>query len=204
MILRAEKIAALLKVGKEPDATDPLTITPTPDLDAIEKSGSASVDLRLGTWFVALRPARISHLSVGAIQSESQLAKWHYVPFGSSYYLHPRNFVLGTTLEWLRIPKDLAGYVIGRSSWGRRGLIIATAIGVHPGYKGCLTLELSNVGEIPIELKPGLSICQLCMHSAEKTSDSVDRSAFAGNRRPVLGEIRLDPFARTLAKIAAV
>src|SRR5204863_735414 len=130
--------------------------------------------------------------------SEANLTKSHYVSFGSRFILHPRNFVLGVTLEWLRLPSDLAGYVVGRSSWGRRGLIIATAAGVHPGFTGCLTLELSNVGEIPIAVKPGVSICQLFLHTVKADGTSVQQSPFACSRRPMIGKIQLDETALKL------
>lgn len=201
MILRAERIAELLKKGVQEEITDPLVINPCPDLSIVEKSGSASVDLRLGTWFVNLRPARMESLKVEEDASEHKLTKCRYVPFGDKYYLHPGHFILGTTLEWIRLPKNLAAYVIGKSSWGRRGLIIATATGVHPGFTGCLTLELSNVGEIPIELRPGLQVCQIFLHTVEgKTTEDIDHSEFFGRRRPILGHIELDEFAKNLAK----
>lgn len=121
------------------------------------------------------------------------------MPFGESYFLHPRAFVLATTLEWIRLPSDIAAYVIGRSSWGRRGLIIATATGVHPGFKGCLTLEITNVGEIPIAIKPGMAICQLFFHEVRgPLTKSIDRSQFAGSRKPAIGRIKPDAFFRKL------
>ena len=159
MILKSDRIAKLLQDGAKPETEDPLVITPTPpDLTKLAERGSGSIDIRLGTWFMTLRQARMTHLAIDAPGSQVQLTKTHYVPFGSEYYLHPRSFVLSVTLEWIRLPKNLAAYVIGKSSWGRRGLIIATATGVHPGFKGCLTLELSNVGELPIAIKPGMEI----------------------------------------------
>ena len=204
MILRSERIAARLKQGEANDLEDPLVITPRPNLDKLEKAGSASVDLRLGTWFLNLRQARMPALEVTKDSQQSQLTKMHYVPFGGKYYLHPRCFVLGITLEWLRLPKDLAAFVIGRSSWGRRGLIIATATGVHPGFKGCLTLELTNVGEIPIAIKPGMSICQICFHTTESgASDKIDKSQYVGLRRPCIGNIELDDVASILAGVYA-
>lgn len=202
MILRAERIAALLRQGQKKSAVDPLVITPTPHLDALAESGAASVDLRLGTWFLTLRQSRMSHLSVKEQGSPTQLTKTHYVPFGKDYYLHPKTFVLAVTLEWIRVPRQYAAYVVGKSSWGRRGLIIATATGVHPGYKGCLTLELSNVGELPIAVRAGISICQLFFHRAEGKGRDVDRSAFVGHRKPTLGDIEQDEFARMLAEAA--
>jgi dCTP deaminase len=199
MILKSERIASLL--SETTDAEDRLEITPRPDLAALRKAGSASIDLRLGTWFMALRPARMPCLEVEG-KRDAELAKMHYVPFGAKYYIHPRNFVLGVTLEWIRLPKNLAGYVVGKSSWGRRGLIIATAVGVHPGFAGCLTLELSNVGEIPVALSPGLTICQLFLHKVDSESDNVDSSAFVGQRRPALGAIKVDELAKKLSTAA--
>lgn len=201
MILKAEKIAELLKANKEGMSDDPLSITPCPDLNALHKSGAASLDLRLGTWFATLRQAKLSHLKPGHGAPEAQLTKSIYVPFGSAYYLHPRSFVLGVTLEWLRLPRNLAAYVIGRSSWGRRGLVIATATGVHPGFQGCLTLELSNLGEIPIEISPGMEICQLFFHKVEVSETRyVDSSKFVGKRKPILGKVTHDEIALTLAR----
>lgn len=201
MILKAERIAELLAQGEHAETPDPLVITPTPDLTELAKTGSASIDIRLGTWFVSLRQARMTHLQINNQTADTQFTKTHYVPFGKEYILHPRSFALGATLEWIRLPTNLAAYVIGRSSWGRRGLIIATATGVHPGFKGCLSLELSNVGEIPIAIKPGMTICQLFLHMVEVSgSKYVDRSPFVGRRKPTLGRIELDEITRKLSE----
>jgi len=201
MILKAEDVADRLEKGLKPEEEDPLVISPHSDIKTIRESGSASIDLRLGTWFVKLRQARIGFLEVGQDLSEAELSETHYVPFGEKYLLHPQSFVLGITLEWLRLPKDLSAYVIGKSSWGRRGLIIATATGVHPGFPGCLTLELTNVGEIPIEIQPGIEICQIFFHEVCKpVSKHIEQSQFVGSRRPKLGKIKLDIIADGLAK----
>jgi dCTP deaminase len=112
------------------------------------------------------------------------------------YVLHPGHFVLGATMEWIRFPAKLSGYVVGKSSWGRRGLVIATAVGIHPGFSGCLTLEITNLGEMPIEIIPGMQICQLFIHDVSTQSERKDR-AYA-KRRPVLGSIRLDRIAEKL------
>ena len=201
MILKAERIAELLERGREDDAEDPLVITPRPDRKALIDSGSASVDLRLGTWFIVLRQARMTHFAIENQPSESELTKTHYVSFGREYILHPGTFVLAVTLEWIRLPKALAAYVIGKSSWGRRGLIIATATGVHPGFTGCLSLELTNVGEIPIAITPGMQICQLFIHHVEVTdTDNVDQSQHVGQRKPSLGKMSHDYMSRKLAQ----
>jgi dCTP deaminase len=130
--------------------------------------------------------------------TEANVTEKHYVPFGRKFILHPRSFVLAATLEWLRVPKRYAGYVTGKSSWGRRGLVIETAPGVHPGFTGCLTLELANVGEIPIALMPGTRICQLFFHKIESETYSIDQSSFNARRQPRLGNVKLDEFAERL------
>ena len=201
-MIKTDRIAKMLREGIAGE--DPLIIAPTPNLDELEKSGSASVDLRLGTWFLMLRHARSPILDV-AKEGEpepnaSSLAKMHYVPLGEQFVLHPTSFVLAVTLEWIRMSKKLGGYVTSKSSWGRRGLIIATATGVHPGFTGCLTLELRNVGEMPIALYPGMTICQFFLHTAETESVAVDASKYVVKRRPVLGSISFDAIAQKLRK----
>ena len=198
MILKARAIAKRLKEDKD-NSVDPFVITPIPDLEKLSYMGSASIDLRLGTWFLAPKRGEVPCLRIEDESSQHRLMREFYVPFGGAYFLHPRSFVLGITLEWIRLPKDLACYLIGRSSWGRRGLIIATATGVHPGFKGCLTLELANVGEVPIEIIPGMRICQLCIHEVEaKGCPEIDKSVFVGHRRPTLGRVKLDEIAQNL------
>jgi dCTP deaminase len=199
MILKSDAIAKLLVEGES--AEDPLVITPSPSLEELKDSGSASVDLRLGTWFVTLRQPRMTHLAPEQRAAEYKLTKATYIRFGSEYYLHPNCFVLGATLEWIRLPGKLAGYVTAKSSWGRFGLIIATATGVHPGFSGCLTLELTNVGELPIAIKPGMTLCQLFLHRVEESEDQkLKNSRFAGRRKPHLGRIEMDGLAIKLSK----
>ncbi len=143
-------------------------LSPCPDSDAIKRAGSASIDLRLGTWFTVTKESRHSlldiYIDIDKQPSEHNISDKHYVPLGRHFILHPHSFVLASTLEWVKMPKKLCGYVTGKSSWGRRGLIIETAPGVHPGFAGCLTLELANVGAIPIKLVTGTNICQLFLH----------------------------------------
>lgn len=198
MILKSDHVAEMLG---SPDQSDPLIITPRPNLEELRQKGSASLDLRLGSWFAEMRKSRASHVKmVGDTEGEDArfLSKMHFVRFGDTFILHPHQFILGITLEWIRFPRNCAAYVTSRSSWGRRGLVIATAVGVHPGFSGCLTLELVNLGELPIKLSPGLAICQLFIHQVSSDTDAVDRSGFVGQRKPVLGDIKPDGFAEKL------
>jgi dCTP deaminase len=201
MILKSDRIAIELE---NPSKSDPFIITPKPNLDDLKESGAASIDIRLGCWFLACRTSRAGLMDVydkkDNAPSEANLTKTVYVPYGKGFILHPRAFVLGVTMEWIRLPGNRAAYVIGKSSWGRYGLIIATATGVHPGFTGCLTLELSNVGEIPITIKPGTAICQLFIHQVDSGPQNlVNRSSFIGKRKPTLGTINLDDTAKALA-----
>jgi dCTP deaminase len=102
-------------------------------------------------------------------------------------------------LEWIRLPRNLAAIVTGKSSWGRRGLIIATATGVHPGFSGCLTLEITNLGEIPIKIRPGIHICQLFVHKMVSETVDADKSRFAVSRKPKFSRIEMDAFAKQLS-----
>ena len=143
----------------------------TPMLDD-EQVGPGSIDLRLGTEFIeALRRAGavVDPLDDPDPPSEDR-EESVFIPLGEHFVLHPGQFVLGGTLEYVRLPADVMGQVLSRSSWGRLGLLVATAVIVHPGFSGTLTLELVNTGSVPIRLYPGLRVAQLQLwSSADKT-----------------------------------
>ncbi len=139
----------------------------TPLLDPAKQIGAGSVDLRLGTEF--LETPRQDNAFIDPFGADDQSAFRAvsdirtYVPLGSQYVLHPGQFALGSTLEFVVLPDDVTGQVLSRSSWGRLGLLVATAVAVQPGFRGSLTLELVNAGTVPIVLRPGLRIAQLQM-----------------------------------------
>ena len=184
MILNTGEIVR--RVFDEADVQKRVFITPAPDRTKFEKYGGASIDLHLGRWFRTMRQSNVTVLKVGKNSSYSGFSKEHFVPFGKEFILHPGKFALGMTLEWISFPGDLAGHITGKSSLGRRGLVIETAAGIHPGFAGCLTLELANVGEIPIALNPGMEICQVFFHET-LGENSGAASQFKGSRKPELG-----------------
>jgi dCTP deaminase len=160
--------ALLLEESQAPD--ERLVISPILNWDDQLKPGGSSVDVRLGQRFTVPRRTkidRLDHLSKTYLENVERYKDDYHVLIGDYFVLHPRQFVLGNTLEWIHLPPNLAAYVIGRSSWGRDGLVIATATGVHPLYSGVLTLEITNLGEIPVRLYPGLRIAQLFIHQVE-------------------------------------
>ncbi len=213
MVLKQSVTAEALK-GEGRFKGDRLRIVPEPELQK-DDAGLASIDLRLGRWFSILRGTRHlgfivtskGDMSISVDQegttiesrllNEADLTQRQFVPFDKTFVLHQGTFALGGTLEWIRIPAQCTGTIVGKSSWGRRGLIIETAPIVHPGFSGCLTLELTNVGHMPISLRPGMPIAQLMMFRAEGRAKDTD-SSFSGFRRPSLGTIRLDDFAKAM------
>ncbi len=153
--------------------SDRLMVTPLLDDDQI---GAASIDLRLGTEFVEVRrreATAIDPLEQKGHESVTQLEDTVFVTLGERFILHPRQFVLGATLEFIRLPLDMAGHVLGRSSWGRLGLVVATAVVVQPGFAGVLTLELANEGSVPIHLYPGFRVAQLQLWTADSPCELV-------------------------------
>jgi dCTP deaminase len=169
-LLRQEDLAAAL----DADLDERLVVTPL--LDRSRQLGPASIDLRLGTTFLALQRTKSAALDPGKPlpggSEASELYERTEVPLGESLLLHPGDLLLGATLEYIRLPTDMGAYVIGRSSWGRLGLIVAAAILVQPGFAGCLTLELANEGENPIHLYPGARVAQLAVHRLAMPTDA--------------------------------
>jgi dCTP deaminase len=203
-MLSADELVSALKPQRRRGVA-PLIIVPIPDLDALVKRGAASVDLRLGRWFRSFKQTAVESFSLvgpNADQSVSKISRTrqHFVPFGTKFVLHPGRFVLGATLEWLRLSAGLTGYVTGRSSLGRHGLIIETAAGIHPGFSGCLTLELANVGEVPLEIYPGMHICQIFFHRTANAS-VLTAGSLSGSRKPILKDPSPD---RVFQKLRAV
>jgi dCTP deaminase len=192
MILSASKLCEEIQRGNESQPNG-IAVIPVPDLATIKLSGEASVSLRLGRWFVTMRQSSETHIETtyGKATTEAKMSKRHFVPFGGAFILHPSRFVLASTLEWIKLPTNYAAYVVGKSTLARRGIIIETAAGVHPGFSGCLTLEIANVGEVPVNLTSGQMICQLFFHTLEGKL-SASRTRLAGQRKPRLGQIKKD------------
>lgn len=193
MPLSANELAKRLWDGNsEVDRGHHLGVVPLVDVKHLRKKRTASLDLRLGRWFRTMRQTKVTSLKAGDERTEESISREHYVKFNDYFVLHPGQFVLGITLEWLNFPIDLSGYVVGKSSWSRRGLIIETAAGIHPGFTGCLTLELANVGSTPVELSPGMQVCQIFFHNVETDNGAAAVTQFVGFRKPGLGTVERD------------
>lgn len=180
---------------------DRLVVSPLLDRNGNDDGAiqGCSVDLRLGTWFETPRlHARIGHDLEAAKADGERSGKSVFIPLGEPFVLHPGNFVLAVSLEWIGMPADLAGVVTGKSKWGRRGLNVAAATVVHPHFVGCITLELANIGEYPITLRPGTPIFQMQVHQlSSDASLPLKPSQLIGYRRPQSVDVLLE--GRSLA-----
>lgn len=122
----------------------------------------SSIDVRLDNLFRVFNNTRYTHIDPSIQQDE--LTSLVQPRAGEPFVLHPGEFVLGSTLELCTLPDDLAGRLEGKSSLGRLGLLTHSTAGfIDPGFSGHITLELSNVANLPITLWPGMKIGQLCL-----------------------------------------
>jgi len=141
----------------------------------------SSIDFRLDRYFRVFENHRYPHIDPAADQTD--LTR-EVEPTGDEpFILHPGEFVLGSTLEEVTLPDDLAARVEGKSSLGRLGLLThATAGFVDPGFRGHVTLELANVATLPIKLYPGMKIGQLCFFRLSSPAEHPYGSAKYGSR----------------------
>ncbi len=128
------------------------------------------LDVRLSTKFIIFRRSSTSTFdALDQRQHPRDMQEWVEKEWGGQFILHPGELVLAATLEYLVMPDDLTAQVITRSSYGRLGLLTATAVQVHPNFVGCLTLELVNLGQMPLALSPGERIAQLVFQTVYPT-----------------------------------
>lgn len=122
----------------------------------------SSIDVRLDGMFRVFNNARYTHIDPA--EQQDDLTTLVERAAGERFVLHPGEFVLGSTLELITLPDHLAGRLEGKSSLGRLGLLTHSTAGfIDPGFSGHITLELSNVANLPITLWPGMKIGQLCI-----------------------------------------
>lgn len=155
----------------------------------------ASIDLRLAASFVTFRASRLPCLDPRNIPDD--VTERIEVASGESFVLHPGDFVLGSTVERVKIPADLVARVEGRSSLGRLAIVVhATAGFIDPGFEGQITLELSNLGRTAVKLYPGMRISQIVLHTmtspAERPYGSARGSKYQGQTGPVTSRITSD------------
>lgn len=141
----------------------------------------SSVDVRLDRLFRVFENHRYPHIDPAVEQPE--LTRLVEVTGDEPFILHPGEFVLGSTYEVVTLPDDIAGRLEGKSSLGRLGLLTHSTAGfIDPGFTGHVTLELSNVANLPIMLHPGMKIGQLCLFRLSSPADHPYGSQKYGSR----------------------
>jgi deoxycytidine triphosphate deaminase len=150
-----------------------------------EENGRPSHDLRLGRYFIVFQRNEVAFLDpLDPSKIPSVIQREVEVGWGEKFTLHPSELVLAATFESMRVDEGCAAQVLSRSSLGRLGLLSATAVQVHPGFVGCLTLELANLASVPLRLTPGQRIAQLVPALALGSDDGYTGYYQDAGRRP--------------------
>lgn len=172
-----------------------LVVEPLDDID--QQVQPASIDLRLGTEFIEFQRTNTPCIHPTDEKEIADYTREKEIGQDDELILHPGDFILGTTKEYVEVPTDLVGTVEGRSSLGRLAIIVhATAGFCDAGYRGEITLELSNLGVAPVALTPGMRVAQLVM--TELTSEcsrpyGTERgSKYQGQRGPKASRLEQD------------
>lgn len=173
----------ILNKFKEEKIENRLIINPSLNPNQI---GSHGIDLRLSCDLII--PQKIQINAIDVLMEEKILRKnlktftnRIKLNYGDSITLHPGDFVIGNTFEYIYLPRNIVAFLHGRSTWGRLGLIVhATAGVVHPNYQGVLTFELTNLGSLPILLYPLERIAQLIFFETKsKLQEKIKGSQFS-------------------------
>ncbi|MDI6807159.1 MAG: dCTP deaminase [Candidatus Aenigmarchaeota archaeon] len=160
MILSDKEIKRYLQEGK-------LKLEPQVEEKNIQ---AAWIDLKLGNEFRIFKVISTPYIDLKVpVDGYTEVIK---ISDDEPFILHPGEFVLCCTREYIKIPEDLMGVIDGRSSLGRLGIVVhATAGGIDPGWEGVFTLEVTNVGKMPVSLYPGMKICKLVLHKLSSPAE---------------------------------
>ncbi len=179
MILSDKDIRKYIKQGK-------IKISPYNEKEQLKTIG---VDLRLGTTFKIFKVTHKAYVDLSDEHYEPDTETVE-IPKGGSFILHPDEFVLGITEEHVELPTDLMAHIDGRSSLGRLGIgVHSTAGHVDPGYKGRLTLEISNIGKLPISILPGMRFCCLIFETLSSPVEKAYHGKYFGTKTPLPSRI---------------
>ena len=165
MVLSDRAIRRLIEEGRIGiDPYDPALMQPS------------SLDVRVDRLFRVFRNSRYPYIDVK--QEQEELTELVEVADDEPFILHPGEFVLGSTLERVRLPDDLVARLEGKSRLGRLGLLIHSTAGfIDPGFDGHVTLELSNVANLPITIYPSMKIGQLSFMQLSEPAETPYGSA---------------------------
>lgn len=188
MVLSDHDIKIALKTGK-------IKITPVPDLKT--QLGSNSIDLRLGNVFRIFDHSKYAFIDPFKKNIGEDITREVINKAGEPFIIQPGDFVLGTTIEYLELPDDLVGNLEGRSSIGRLGIMVhSTAASIECGFKGKITLELANMGKMPVALYPGMRICAVSFMEMTSPADvpyyKKRKPKYLGQKKPGESKLEMD------------
>ncbi len=170
MLLSDRDIRAQIEAGRI--GLEPL------NMELIQPS---SMDVRLDRFFRLFDNHKYPFIDPR--EQQDDLTRFVEVDKDEAFILHPGEFVLGSTFEFVSLPNDIAARLEGKSSLGRLGLLTHSTAGfVDPGFQGHVTLELSNTATLPIKLWPGMKIGQLCFFQLSSASENPYGSSQYGSR----------------------
>lgn len=187
-ILSDKTIKEYLEEGK-------IVIDPLKDEQQIQPS---SVDMRLGDEFKVFKVIRKPYIDPKDEEDIAEYMESSTVPEGETFIIHPNEFALATTQEYVKVPDDLVARVEGRSSMGRLGVTMHVTAGyVDPGFEGRITLEISNIGAMPVALYPGQRVCQLVFETMTTPAElpyghPKRNSKYMNQLKPESSRVKLD------------
>jgi len=169
-----------------------IQITPKPQFSIA--LGSCNIDLKLGNIYRVFNHSRTPFIDPQNKKTLSEITTEIVVKNGQSFTLHSGEFILAMTQEYVEMPDDLMGRLEGRSSIGRLGVVVhSTAATVDPGFRGNITLELANMGRIPVLLYPGMRICSLSFEELSTPADvpyyKKKSAKYSGQKSPEASKI---------------
>ena len=172
-----------------------LVVNPIEDLDT--QVQPASIDMRLGNNFITFNRANITCIHPNNEEEIEKYTEEKTISDDEEFILHPGDFILAETKEWVEIPNDLVASVEGRSSLGRLAVVVhATAGWIDSGFRGHITLELSNLGVAPVALTPGMRVAQLVVETlktpCERPYGSDRDSKYQDQSGPAASQIKED------------
>jgi dCTP deaminase len=184
MVLSDVDIRRYIELGK---------IRVTPELPP-EQFGSCSVDFRLGSEFSVFEHSKHAFIDLRDKTAIQDLMRTISVAQGEPFILQPGEFALAITEERLELDADVLGRLEGRSSLGRIGIIVHGTAGLFdPGWRGKATLELSNLGRMPVALYPGMRICSFTFEQLSTPSSTPyykkASNKYAGQERPLASKL---------------
>ena len=187
-ILSDKTIKEYLEEGK-------IVIDPLKDEQQIQPS---SVDMRLGDEFKVFKVIRKPYIDPKDEEDIAEYMESSTVPEDEAFIIHPNEFALATTQEYVKVPDDLVARVEGRSSMGRLGVTMHVTAGyVDPGFEGRITLEISNIGAMPVALYPGQRVCQLVFETVTTPAElpyghPKRNSKYMNQLKPESSRVKLD------------